>query len=29
LHPKARLTADQKKQLTAWAEALHDQIAPK
>jgi len=29
LHPAARLTADQKQQLTAWAEALHDQIAPK
>jgi signal recognition particle subunit SEC65 len=29
LHPEARLTAEQKKQLTAWADALHDQIAPK
>ena len=29
LHPEARLTAEQKKQLTAWADALRDQIAPK
>jgi len=29
LHPEARLTAEQKQQLTAWAGALHDQIAPK
>jgi len=29
LHPEARLTAEQKKQLTDWADALHDQIAPK
>jgi len=29
LHPEARLTADQKKQLTDWADALQDQIAPK
>ena len=28
LHPAARLTAEQKKQLTAWADALHDQLAP-
>jgi hypothetical protein len=28
LHPEARLTAEQKKQLTAWADALHDQLAP-
>jgi hypothetical protein len=29
LHPEARLTAEQKNQLTAWAESLRDQIAPK
>ena len=29
LHPEARLTAEQKKQLTDWADTLHDQIAPK
>jgi len=28
LHPAARLTAEQKQQLTAWADALHDQLAP-
>jgi hypothetical protein len=28
LHPEARLTAEQKRQLTAWADALHDQLAP-
>lgn len=27
-HPDARLTADEIKMLTNWAEALHDEIAP-
>jgi hypothetical protein len=29
LHPEARLTAEQTKQLTDWAETLRDQTAPK
>ena len=27
-HPKARLTTDEIKTLTDWAEALHDELAP-
>ena len=29
LHPEARLTAEQRTQLTAWADTLQGQIAPK
>jgi Haem-binding domain len=29
MHPEARLTGEQKKKLTDWAQALHDKIPPK